>query len=86
MRSPHRRIQWREMAETALIIALATLVAIKGFGAFAGVLSGLGGMIRALLRLLASGDQTTGIAWLSRPPTRIGSTRVARPVRSSVST
>jgi hypothetical protein len=54
MRSPHRRVQWREMAETALIIALATLVAIKGFGAFAGVLSGLGGMIRALLRLLAS--------------------------------
>lgn len=53
MGSAHDRVRWRERAETALIVALATLVVIKGFGAFAGVLSGLGEMIRALLRLLA---------------------------------
>lgn len=38
------RVRWREKVETALIVGLASLVAIKGFGAFSGVVSALGGM------------------------------------------
>ena len=38
--------------ETALIVALALLVVIKGFGAVAGVFSGLGQMIADLVALV----------------------------------
>jgi len=54
MRSTHSRMQWRVRAETALIVGLASLVAIKGFGAFSGVVSALAGMAGDLLAMVTS--------------------------------
>lgn len=53
MGQAQNRIRQREKVETALIVGLALLVAIKGFGALSGVIAGLGGMVRDLLALLA---------------------------------
>lgn len=45
--------RWRlSRLETALVVALALLVVIKGFGALAGVFSGLGQMIGDLAALV----------------------------------
>lgn len=54
MGQAQNRVRRREKVETALIVGLASLVAIKGFGALSGVLAGLGGMVRDLLALLTS--------------------------------
>ena len=40
--------------ETALVVGLALLVVIKGFGAAAGVFSGVGQMIRDLWSVLVA--------------------------------
>ena len=85
-RAARRRVRC-ERLETALVIAVAALVLVKGAPAVAGVALGMVEMMMAVSPFQKPSRQAgAGTAWLNRPPTRIGSTRVASPVRSSVST